>query len=129
LLLRRIKDNRFLYVPIVIGTVCLGLISFVEGIEKAGQLFGLGQSRVTYDSNIKEAIISTAKKVDFFLLKIERSDKEVFLPNVENDFLDVEADLKWIFMRNEIQPLNDAAVAVADHQRHQWNRVREQLER
>lgn len=127
LLLRRIKDNRFLSVLIVIGIVCLGLISFVEGLQKAGQVFGFGQSRAAYDVHTKESIIATAKKVDSLLLEIETSNKAVFLQDVQKQFLEVEAELRSLLLRNEVQALNDEAVTIAKLQLDQWTRVREQL--
>jgi hypothetical protein len=127
LLLRRLKDNRFLSVLIVIGTIFVGLISFFGAIQKAGQLFGLGQSRATYDVNTKEAIIETAKKVDFLFLRIEAEKKEVFYSDIEQDFARIEADLRSILLRNELYPLNESAVKLAQLQLEHWDRVREKL--
>jgi hypothetical protein len=127
LLLRRIKNNRVVSILIVIGTVCIGLVSFAEGIQKAGQLFGFGQSRAAYDVTTKEAIVETAKKVDSLLLEIEASDKKVFLQDVRKPYLDIEADLDSILLRNQVQPLNEIAVKESKLQLEQWNNVRELL--
>lgn len=130
-LLKRIKNNRWLSYAIVAGIAFLGVVSFAKGVREAGEILGEAFSSASlgaqYDASTKEALLAAARKVDGFFLTIEASPKKTTFADVAPTFLEIKADLRSILLRNQVRPLNEIAVRQSELLLDSWGDVEKLL--
>ena len=124
---KRIKNNKWLSIAVSTGVVFLALVSFAKGLQEAGTILGKAFSTSNlesqYDAATKEALISVARDIDLFFLSIEASPDSITSSTMEPTYLKIKADLRSVFLRNKVRPLNDAAINQSEILLDQWSIV------
>jgi hypothetical protein len=102
----RLKNNRWFAWPVAIATVFLALVALAKGIQEAGVLFGRAaaseQYIAAYDTETKEAIISTARRADRLLATLASPVARGSELDLEQEMIGVESDIRSLLLRNEV---------------------------
>jgi hypothetical protein len=126
-LLTRLKNNPWVAWSVVAGTVILAVVSFAKGIQEAGNIFGQAfasqDQAATFDAATKESLLSAAHDVDAFFIEIEFSDGRVYWKDVIPKYINIEASLRSIELRNTVRPLNEISQQQSELLLKQWDDV------
>ena len=127
-LIKRTKNHRWISYIIFLAAVFLSIVSFVEGAKKAGEILGSAfsskQLSSAYDFETKEGLIAVARDVDEFFLNVASVTRENNSQQIDIGFyIKVKADLRSIYLRNKIRPLNRVAIKQTELLLSQWNEV------
>ncbi len=130
-LIKRIKNHKLLSFVVAAGLVFLALVSFAEGLQKAGDILGKAFSSSSlishYDASTKDALIAAAHEVDYFFLLIESSPEKTSFSSIAPTYIKIKSDLRSILLRNKIRPLNAIAVKQSELLLDQWSNVEKLL--
>jgi hypothetical protein len=128
LLVRRIKDHKWLSLAVVAGIAFLAIISILKGLQDANSIYGKlfpsdGLGMAPADPATKEAIVSAAHDVDLFLLKIESSPGKVPFADLQPEYVRIEAELQSIRLRSTSKALNMLPTQLSEELLKQWDDV------
>jgi len=126
-LIKRIKNDKWLSLVVTAGIVFLALVSFAKALQEAGSIFARSASIIQYDASTKDALIAAAHEVDFFLLKIESSFERVNFQSVAPEYIKIKADLRSILLRNRVRPLNECSTKQSELLLDQWSNLEKLL--